>query len=686
MRVRRRAVGFAISKRPARLRVLVASGDLEEAPARVDRIDLVDPKRHAVPEDVDGRVIRAIRRAQHARCHIGVEAFVEVGLLELVRREEPVEVLVPELVDRDALGAVDGGRSDEVRPAGDERRILHPPRRSRAPGGIDHGQRSVRIGSEDPSHLGEGRLHGSEVPLRLRRVLRLEQKAQLDIVEAGLAKEVLENEEVGVGGPREVVHAFLPEAIEVAVSRRGTLLHALPGRSHFAAVARRDVDRDVVVSEVREELAVGVKLMADLVGVLQDADLRKPLGDEEEVSLPAGPPEDAGEPGTEIERDASGLAWRDGARESYFGHRPVVRVAVVRRDEDKGRKQVRAIRERHPRDFDGPPGVRNPVGSARAPGRLPEEGRSRVAEGVQVQMELERRGRVRRAVGPGQKLRPLDGLLFGIQAAGDLVGSRRRNQGGCRHGNRGGQGRARESEKSTSRFCRSHWRDCSMPRVPKKPPPGARPRESGRAALVPPEAARRAEELREELARHERLYYVENRPEITDAQFDVLLRELLALEEKYPELARPDSLTRRVGGRPAESFATVEHATPMLSLENAYAWEEAEAWVPRARRARRGRDEKRPDDPVDPSPDPGDRDDRSAGRGLLHEDGVYEGQRGSGGGGAAALREPSQRRGRDDAAARTRGHRPRASGRVALRDRRRREPPAFADGDPRASP
>jgi len=81
-----------------------------------------------------------------------------------------------------------------------------------------------------------------------------------------------------------------------------------------------------------------------------------------------------------------------------------------------------------------------------------------------------------------------------------------------------------------------------MPRVPKKPPPGARPRESGRAALVPPEAARRAEELRQELARHERLYYVENRPEITDAQFDVLLRELLALEEKYPELSRPDSL------------------------------------------------------------------------------------------------------------------------------------------------
>ncbi len=123
-----------------------------------------------------------------------------------------------------------------------------------------------------------------------------------------------------------------------------------------------------------------------------------------------------------------------------------------------------------------------------------------------------------------------------------------------------------------------------MPRVPKKPPPGARPPKSGRAALVPPEAAGRAEEMRLELARHELLYYVENRPEITDAQFDLLLRELVALEEKYPELARSDSLTRRVGGRPAESFATVEHATPMLSLENAYAWQEAEAWLARATR------------------------------------------------------------------------------------------------------
>jgi DNA ligase (NAD+) len=117
----------------------------------------------------------------------------------------------------------------------------------------------------------------------------------------------------------------------------------------------------------------------------------------------------------------------------------------------------------------------------------------------------------------------------------------------------------------------------------------------GRAAGDPPaphapspataQAARRARELAGELRRHERLYYIENRPEITDGEFDALMRELAALEERHPELAAPDSPARRVGGEPAEGFATVMHAVPMLSLENAYSWEEALEWAARARRA-----------------------------------------------------------------------------------------------------
>jgi DNA ligase (NAD+) len=97
--------------------------------------------------------------------------------------------------------------------------------------------------------------------------------------------------------------------------------------------------------------------------------------------------------------------------------------------------------------------------------------------------------------------------------------------------------------------------------------------------------ARRAAELRAEIVRHERLYYVDGRPEITDAEFDRLMSELAELERRNPELATPDSPTRRVGGEPAEGFATVEHAIPMQSLENAYSWEEAEAWRARLVRA-----------------------------------------------------------------------------------------------------
>lgn len=99
-----------------------------------------------------------------------------------------------------------------------------------------------------------------------------------------------------------------------------------------------------------------------------------------------------------------------------------------------------------------------------------------------------------------------------------------------------------------------------------------------------PDPREAVEDLRREIRRHERLYHVESRPEITDAEFDRLLRELIALEAEHPELASPDSPSRRVGGEPAEGFATVAHAKPMLSLENAYSSDEARAWLARATR------------------------------------------------------------------------------------------------------
>jgi DNA ligase (NAD+) len=77
------------------------------------------------------------------------------------------------------------------------------------------------------------------------------------------------------------------------------------------------------------------------------------------------------------------------------------------------------------------------------------------------------------------------------------------------------------------------------------------------------------EEMRKTLRRHEHLYYVLDRPEISDAEYDALMRRLAELEERHPELVTPDSPTQRVGGKPREGFVTVAHSSPMLSLDNA---------------------------------------------------------------------------------------------------------------------
>lgn len=86
------------------------------------------------------------------------------------------------------------------------------------------------------------------------------------------------------------------------------------------------------------------------------------------------------------------------------------------------------------------------------------------------------------------------------------------------------------------------------------------------------------EKLREEIRHHEYRYYVLDDPEITDAQFDVLMNELKKLEGEHPELITPDSPTQRVGGKPREGFVKVPHSVPMLSLDNAYSEEELRNW------------------------------------------------------------------------------------------------------------
>lgn len=105
-----------------------------------------------------------------------------------------------------------------------------------------------------------------------------------------------------------------------------------------------------------------------------------------------------------------------------------------------------------------------------------------------------------------------------------------------------------------------------------------------RAPLHQPlDEAERATQLRAELARHERLYYVLDAPEISDVEYDQLMNELRQIEAANPSLITHDSPTQRVGGKPAEGFPKLQHSRPMLSLDNVYSASELREWGARAR-------------------------------------------------------------------------------------------------------
>ena len=91
----------------------------------------------------------------------------------------------------------------------------------------------------------------------------------------------------------------------------------------------------------------------------------------------------------------------------------------------------------------------------------------------------------------------------------------------------------------------------------------------------------RIEQLRAEINHHNYRYYVLDSPEISDAEYDELMRELKQLEEEYPQFLTPDSPTQRVGAAPVEAFGVVEHPLPLLSLANAFSYDELVAWYNR---------------------------------------------------------------------------------------------------------
>src|SRR5256885_10427653 len=93
-------------------------------------------------------------------------------------------------------------------------------------------------------------------------------------------------------------------------------------------------------------------------------------------------------------------------------------------------------------------------------------------------------------------------------------------------------------------------------------------------AMDEKEAASYIGHLRDEIRKHDQLYYQQAAPIISDREYDRLYKELVDLEAKFPNLVKPDSPTQRVGGTPLQAFAQIEHQLPMLSLDNTYSEDE----------------------------------------------------------------------------------------------------------------
>src|SRR5579872_5795639 len=104
------------------------------------------------------------------------------------------------------------------------------------------------------------------------------------------------------------------------------------------------------------------------------------------------------------------------------------------------------------------------------------------------------------------------------------------------------------------------------------------------AALTEAQAKAELKRLAADIAAHDQRYYQQDAPNISDADYDALRRRNEAIEVRFPKLVRPDSPTHRIGARPAEKFAKIRHAVPMLSLANAFTDEDVADFTGRVRR------------------------------------------------------------------------------------------------------
>src|SRR5690348_12396658 len=136
---------------------------------------------------------------------------------------------------------------------------------------------------------------------------------------------------------------------------------------------------------------------------------------------------------------------------------------------------------------------------------------------------------------------------------------------------------------------RATFRSTASPTT-RSPPSGVGPASSTCSrncladAVTEADAAERLKWLAAEIARHDKLYHDQDAPEITDAEYDALVRENRELEARFPQLVRADSPSKRLGAVPSTALAKVAHARPMLSLDNGFSTDEVEEFVARIKR------------------------------------------------------------------------------------------------------
>ncbi len=331
---------------------------------------------------------------------------------------------MPGLVHGHVFGVGDRAGRQPPRARREERRVLHATRAT-LPRRVDDRDVPVRVRAEPLAVVAEGGARGVEVTRGLPGVLWLEQETHRYVGQAFVPEALDPLDVVRARRPGEIVHV-----LRIVMMRRRAV--ALIAAATFDAgraddPAARNDQLDVVDAEVREKLRCGMELMAVPAGVLEDADLGKPLAEEVVVADRAGAgerPRHARGPG---DLDVDRLPGRDRSGERDLRHRPIVHVPVVRCDEAHRRRHVdwRSTRadELQAGDIDPAPVRLRTLGQLREARErdLAHPRRPRVPPRVVIEVESEAGGRNGRGVAPGEELLAGERSARRIEAGRDRI-------------------------------------------------------------------------------------------------------------------------------------------------------------------------------------------------------------------------------------------------------------------------